>query len=434
MDGKYCPNCGAYFEDAIDYNNHVIRCWSNASNSDHHMMPINTERPESSSQKFDEHSFGSKDSAINTFSQEEVRNFSHISTPSSEENLETDFSNSFYENQFPISNHEQISTPNVLQTSSAEECMQSFENSNCISSTKHFLNIGDSSDGRLFSNTVFSENPSNTALSDSISTEKESVSNESVHGIMVPLERMSLRNEKSNQFQNSVSLQEQMFEKIKYSRNEEIPSSINILPSFEKSFSRKFFNNSSSNEMFLNRGRMVKNNPINNSFPERENDSNVNFDLNSIATDFRIRERENEYLNRGSSNILSNNNLCAAQCTMHKSFPENQMYSNTFTNAFLPEVESATENESQETHERNTSVCCRKAVEVHQNTTLSARTQVSTKTRTSGLCSQSFKNKYDNKNDSDRQSGVKSNCCRSCNERFLTRYELEKHKAIHTEE
>ncbi|GFT04154.1 hypothetical protein NPIL_84721, partial [Nephila pilipes] len=321
MDSKYCPNCGAYFEDFADYNNHVIRCWSNKNNSDHHMIPINTEGPESSSQIFDDYHFGSKDSAINTFSQEEVRNFSHISTPSSEVILETNFSNSFYQNQFPISNHEQISTPNVLQTSSAEGCNQSFEHSNCISSTKQFLNIGDSSDERLFSNTVFSENPSNTALSDSISLEKESVPNELEQGIIVPLERMSLLNENSNQFQNSISLQEQMFEKMKFSTNEEIPSSCNILPSFEKSFPRKVFNKFSSNEMFLNRERMVDYNPFNNSFPERETSRNVHFEFNSIATDFRICERENRYLNKSSSNILSNNNSCAAHSPMHKSFP-----------------------------------------------------------------------------------------------------------------
>ncbi|GFS43013.1 hypothetical protein NPIL_237451, partial [Nephila pilipes] len=246
---------------------------------------------------------------------------------------------------------------------------------------------------------------------------------------------MSLLNENSNQFHNSIPLQDQIFEKPKHSTNEEIPSSSNILPSFEKSFYRKGFNKFSSNEMFLNQGRMVNNNPVNNFFPESLSDSNGNFDLNSIATNFRIRERENEYLNRGSLNILSNNNSCAAQCTMHKSFPENQMNNSTFTIAFLPEVESSTGNEFQGTHENNTSVCCKKAVKVHQNTTLSARTQVSTKTRTSGLCSQSFKYKYDNKNDSDRQSGVvKWYHCLSCNERFLTRYELEKHKAIHTEE
>ncbi|GFU33180.1 hypothetical protein NPIL_367061 [Nephila pilipes] len=435
MDSKYCPNCGAYFEDVIDYNNHVIWCWTNTNNSDHHMIPINKEWPESNSQIFDEHHFMSTISAGNTFSQEGVRNFFHISTPSSVGILDINVSNSFYENQFPNSNHEQLSIPNGLQTSSAEICNQSFENCNSIRSTKHLLNTGDSSQERLFSNLPFSENPSNSALSDSIFTVIESVSNESEQGIMVPLERMSLLNENSNQFQNSIPFQDQMLEKTKYSINEEIPSSSNILPSFEKSFSRKVFNTFFSNEMFLNQGRMVNNNPINNSFPERGSDSNINFEFNSIATDFRILERENEYLNRGSSIILSNNNSYATQSQLHKSFPENQIYNSTFTNAFLPEVESSTGKESQGTHENNTSVCCKKDVEVHQNTTLSARIQVSTKTRTSGLCSQSFKYKYDNKNDSDGQSGVvKWYHCLSCNERFLTRYELEKHKAIHTEE
>ncbi|GFU22407.1 hypothetical protein NPIL_355981 [Nephila pilipes] len=411
MDSKYCPNCGAYFEDVIDYNNHVIRCWSNANNSDHHMMPINTERPESSSKKFDEHHFGLKISAVNTFPQEGVRNFFHISTPSSVGILNINVSNSIYENQFPISNHEQISTPNGLQTFSVEGCNQSFENSNSICSTNHLLNAGDSLQERLFSNLPLSENPRNSALSDSIFTVIESVSNESEQGIM-----------------------DQMFEKPKYSTNEEIPSSSNILPSYEKSFPRKFFNNFSSNQMFLNRGRLGDNNPINNSFPEKESSRNVNFEFNSIATDFRIPESENEYLNRGSSIILSNNNSYAAQSPKHNSFPENQIYNSTFTNAFLPEVESSKENESHGTHENNTSVCCRKAVKVQQNTTLSVQKQVTAKTRNSRLCSQSFKNKYDNKNDSDRQSGVKSYCCRSCNERFLTSYELEKHKAIHAEE
>ncbi|GFS43462.1 hypothetical protein NPIL_567571 [Nephila pilipes] len=103
---------------------------------------------------------------------------------------------------------------------------------------------------------------------------------------------------------------------------------------------------------------------------------------------------------------------------MDKGFPENQMNNSTFINAILSEVESVTENESQGTHENNTSVFYSKAVEVHQNTTLSVRTQVTAKTRTSRLCSKSFKNKYDNKNDSDRQSGVKSYCYHSCNEPF----------------
>ncbi|GFT17285.1 hypothetical protein NPIL_268591 [Nephila pilipes] len=363
MDSKYCPNCSAYFEDFIDYNNHVFRCWSNTyiqntNNSDQIMTPINTEWPESSSQIFDEHHFGSKISAVNTFSQEGVRNLFHISNPPSE---------------------------GILDINITEGCNQSFEHSNSISSTNHSLNAGDSLQERLFSNLPFSENPSNSAVSDSIFTEKENASSESGQGSMVTLERMSLLNENSNQFQNSILLQNQMLEKNKYSTNEVIPSSSNIFPSFEKSFSSKIFNNFSSNEMFLNRGRMVDNNPINNSFPERENDSNVNFDLNSITTDFNTCERESGYLNKGSSNILSNNNSCAGQSTMHKSFPENQMVNSTFTNAFLPEVESATENESQEKYKRNISVCCRKSVEVHQNIMLSSRTQVTAKTRTSGL-------------------------------------------------
>ncbi|GFU33182.1 hypothetical protein NPIL_367071 [Nephila pilipes] len=108
MDSKYCTNCGVYFEDVIDYNNHVIWCWTNTNNYDQHMIPINTEGPESSSQIFDEHHFRSKISAVNTFSEEGVRNFFHISTPSSVGIVDINVSNSFCENQFPNSNHEQL--------------------------------------------------------------------------------------------------------------------------------------------------------------------------------------------------------------------------------------------------------------------------------------------------------------------------------------